>query len=79
MLVKRYEVKVVAEYYYDSTDDDTITTDEEAEDAATVDFYDNVNRAEIYSSQIVDEWLDCDECGDDHVEEDHVCKKEEEK
>jgi len=77
-LVKRYEVKVIAEYHYDSTDDETVTTDEEAEDAASTAFYDEAYRAEIYSSQIVDEWLDCDECGDDHVEEDHVCKKEEE-
>lgn len=72
-LRKKYQVKVVAEYY--TTVDIEAENETEAVDEGTIAFYDEAHRAEIQSAEVYDEWLDCDECGDDHVESSHQCEE----
>ena len=71
-LKKRYQVKVVAEYYTWIDLDAENETD--AIEEGINQFYDEAHRAEIYSADVYDTWHDCDDCGEDHVEEDHVCE-----
>lgn len=71
-LKKRYQVRVVANYY--TWVDIEADNDEQAIDEGIQAFYEEAHRAEIYSADVYDEWLDCDDCGEDHVEEDHVCE-----
>lgn len=74
-LKKRYQVKVIAHYY---TYDLEATDAQEADVEGVNQFYDESHRAEIYSSEIYDEWLECEDCGEERVEEDHKCEEEEE-
>jgi len=77
-LLPRFEVKVTAEYHYESEDFDTEgnLTRETVENDASIAFYDNVNNAEIYSTEITKSWFECEDCGEDDVEEDHECENE---
>lgn len=75
-LIRKYEVELDVKYYTWGDIEDV--TEEEAVDMAIAEFYDESNRAEI------DNWdvtmtLYCDECGDEDVEETHVCETEESK
>lgn len=72
-LTKRYQVKVVAEYY--TTVDIEAENESQAIDEGTLAFYDEAHRAEIQSAEVYDEWLYCEDCGDEHVEADHKCEE----
>lgn len=74
-LIQKYQVKVVAVYYTDNDIEDV--NKEEAEEMGWQEFYDNSHRAEIESTEIYDQWQDCEDCGADHVEDDHECEAEE--
>lgn len=75
-LVKRYQVKVTAEYYTWGDIEDV--TEAEAEHLGWEEFYSESHRAEIQKTEIYDEWLYCSDCGEDHVDSDHKCEEEEE-
>lgn len=74
-LVQKYEVELDLKYY--TWTDIENCTEEEAIQQAIDEFYDQSHRAEIDSWE-VNSSLYCDECGDENVEQDHVCETEEE-
>ena len=74
-LIKKYEVELDVKYY--STGDIEDVTEEQAVDMAITEFYDESHRAEIDGWE-VNSSLYCDECGDEDVEEDHVCEEDKE-
>ena len=74
-LIKKYEVKVVAEYW--TTEDIIADNEDDALSQGTHMFYDDSHRAEIYSAEISDEYYDCDDCGADHCGSDHECEDDE--
>jgi hypothetical protein len=71
-LSKRYEVMVIAHY---TSDDIEAQGRQDAEEKATHEFYDNSHRASIEDTRITDEWLVCDDCDEERVEDDHDCEE----
>ena len=39
-------------------------------------FYDESHRASIEDTRITDQWLVCDDCNEERVEDDHECDEE---
>lgn len=74
-LSTRYEVKVIAHY---TSDEIEARSRHEAEEEGWREFYDNAHRASIEETRIVDEWLVCDGCHEERVEDDHECEDEDE-
>lgn len=77
-LLPRFEVEVTATFTYQSEDYDSdgqLTADTVEKDAINI-FYDESHRAEIYGTNIVRSWFECEDCGQDDVEEDHECEAE---
>lgn len=72
-LVTKYQVKVTATYFSQEIE---AANEREAVDTAINEFYDESHRAEIESSHIYEEWLDCETCGAERVEDDHACEDE---
>ena len=72
-LITRYEVKVIAHYF---TDDLEASSRSEAEEIAIKEFYDNAHRASIEYTLVDDEWLMCDDCYEERVDDDHECDEE---
>jgi len=77
--IKKYEVKVVAEYIaYIELEDGEELSSEEIEEMAWREFYDTAHRASIEEVTIESEETDCAECGEEDIEEDsHECEEEE--
>ena len=73
-LSTRYEVKVIAHYESDEIEARSM---HEAEEQGWREFYDNAHRASIEDTRITDEWLVCDDCTEERVEEDHECYEDE--
>jgi hypothetical protein len=72
-LVTKYQVKVTSTYFSQEIEASDVP---EAVDLAINEFYDESHRAEIESSHVYDEWLDCETCGAERVEDDHGCEDE---
>lgn len=72
-LVKKYQVKVVATYYTFTDIEDV--NESEAIDLGVEEFYSEAHRAEIEKTEIYDEWLYCNDCGDERVDSDHECEE----
>jgi len=70
-LITRYEVEVIAHY---TSDDIESTSEAEAKDEAIKMFYDESHRASIEDTRITDWWIDCDDCGESRVDDDHECE-----
>mgnify|MGYP006276742545 CR=1 FL=1 len=76
--IKKYEVKVVAEYIaYIELEPGEDITDEELEERAWREFYDEAHKASIEEVTIEHRQQDCEECGEEDVEDDHECEEEE--
>jgi hypothetical protein len=75
-LIMRYEIEVTA--HYTTNDVDDAENREEAKEKAINEFYDNSHRASIDDTRVVDEWFECLDCGDEHIEDDHECEDEDE-
>ena len=73
-LSKRYEVLVTAHY---TSDEIEAKGRQDAEEQGWREFYDNAHRASIEDTRITDEWLVCDDCTEERVEEDHECYEDE--
>jgi hypothetical protein len=72
-LVKKWEVELDVKYF---TWTDIENCDEETAIQQAIDeFYDQANRAEIENWE-ANSSLYCDECGDEDVEETHICEEE---
>jgi len=72
-LSTRYEVLVITHY---TSEDIGASSRQDAEEQATHEFYDNAHRASIEDTRITDEWLMCDDCDEERVEDDHECDEE---
>lgn len=72
-LSTRYQIKVIAHYITDEID---ARDRSEAEELGWKEFYDNAHRASIEYTLVDDEWLVCDDCNEERVEDDHECDEE---
>ena len=70
-LTARYEVLVIAHY---TSDEIEARSMQEAQEEGWREFYDNAHRASIEDTRVVDEWLVCDDCNEERVEDDHECE-----
>jgi hypothetical protein len=70
-LSTRYEVLVIAHY---TSDEIEARSMQEAQEEGWREFYDNAHRASIEDTRVVDEWLVCDDCNEERVEDDHECE-----
>jgi hypothetical protein len=70
-LTARYEVLVIAHY---TSDEIEARNMQEAQEEGWREFYDNAHRASIEDTRVVDEWLVCDDCNEERVEDDHECE-----
>jgi hypothetical protein len=69
-LTARYEVLVIAHY---TSDEIEARSMREAQEEAIKMFYDESHRASIEDTRVSDEWLVCDDCNEERVEDDHEC------
>ena len=74
-LSMRYEIEVIAHY---TSEDIEAKSAAEAREEATKMFYDESHRASIEDTRITDEWLVCDGCHEERVEDDHECEDSDE-
>ena len=70
-LTTRYEVLVIAHY---TSDEIEARSMQEAQEEGWREFYDNAHRASIEDTRVTDEWLVCDDCNEERVEDDHECE-----
>jgi hypothetical protein len=70
-LTARYEVLVIAHY---TSDEIEARSMREAQEEGWREFYDNAHRASIEDTRVTDEWLVCDDCNEERVEDDHECE-----
>ena len=74
-LSMRYEIEVIAHY---TSEDIEAKSAAEAREEATKMFYDESHRASIEDTRITDQWLVCDDCDEERVEDDHECEDSDE-
>lgn len=70
-LTMRYEIEVIAHY---TSEEIEATRASEAREEAIKMFYDESHRASIEDTRITDQWLVCDDCNEERVEDDHECE-----
>lgn len=74
-LSMRYEIEVIAHY---TSEEIEAKSAAQAREEATKMFYDESHRASIEDTRITDQWLVCDDCDEERVEDDHECDEESE-
>ena len=78
-LYKKFEVKVVAEYWATiELEVGEEITEEQLHERAWRDFYDEAHRASIEEVHTEDENQICSECYEEYVDDDHICEEESE-